>query len=241
MFSLAHNHEGKKVMKSNLFCQLSAGVAGVAGVTLVAIGVISTPVQAARIAIGFFEPQDSTSLAFGNYFYYNYDLEPPNQPSTLDSWDFRIYQNKKEITSMETYRESYLNDISYQNNTLTIKYNSPGIAKILFPDVQNKSTLLSFVFEKLDRSNTRYSNTGYISMEPYSQRKLEFDYDSIVLKPGIPTTDSGSGNSSGSGSSGGSVVGPEPSTYAGTILAFAVLSAAKIVKRKQKNKETFTP
>jgi hypothetical protein len=34
---------------------------------------------------------------------------------------------------------------------------------------------------------------------------------------------------------------PEPSTYVGTILAFGALGAVKILKRKQKNKETFTP
>jgi hypothetical protein len=97
----------------------------------------------------------------------------------------------------------------------------------------------------------RMSYDRYIDV--WGEDDTMFDYfkltvnttpDIIVSLPSSGTGGNSGGrveNSGSSGSSGGTYVGTEPSTYFGTILAFGALGAAKILKRKQKNKETFTP
>jgi hypothetical protein len=82
------------------------------------------------------------------------------------------------------------------------------------------------------------------TMFDYFKLTVNTDGGIIVSLPSSGTGGNSGGrveNSGSSGSSGGTYVGTEPSTYFGTILAFGALGAVKTLKRKQKNKETFTP
>ncbi|WP_293333314.1 PEP-CTERM sorting domain-containing protein [Microcoleus sp. CAWBG58] len=212
-------------MKSNLFGKLSAGVAGVAGVALMAIGVVSTPVQAATIAVSFESKTSSSGLfpapagTFVGQFLWQDEEWGTGTAKDISMWSFLVGVGNNKFVSAIT---DSVTDSFNKNSTLTVKLKSNEVEKALFPDLPNPGiSVLSFTFDNLkyDRYHPVNGQTakGYISTKKpdNSEEKLDFNYTYQVV--------------------------PEPSTYVGTILAFGALGAVKILKHKQKNKETFTP
>ncbi|WP_293143207.1 MULTISPECIES: PEP-CTERM sorting domain-containing protein [unclassified Microcoleus] len=213
-------------MKSNLFGKLSAGVAGVAGVTLVAIGVGSTPVQAATIAVSFESKTSSSGLfpapgTFVGQFLWQDEEWGTGTAKDISMWSFLVGVGNNKFVSAIT---DSVTDSFNKNSTLTVKLKSNEVEKALFPDLPNPGiSVLSFTFDNLkyDRYHPVFNGQtakGYVSTKKpdNSEEKLNFDYTY-------------------------SQVVPEPSTYVGTILAFGVLGAVKVLKRKQKKQETFIP
>jgi hypothetical protein len=117
MFSVGHNHEGEKVMKSNLFGKLSAGVAGVA---LMAIGVVSTPVQAATIGFSFF---DRNSMAQASNPLYDGSLSWDSSKSGIDSisaLNLVVHSPNGPVSA----GRNNVTSVSYSGNTLTVNLTS---------------------------------------------------------------------------------------------------------------------
>ena len=222
-------------MKSNLFGKLSAGVAGVAGATLVAIGVVSTPVQAATIGIKFFDRStfagrgslDSGYPAFDGSFVWNTNAAANN---SISNWKLDIYRPGGTGSSRVT-------SSSYDKDTLTLivnaKITSNGFATQSFPDINvTAPEQLIFSFENISKDGQPviYPPSSWQGQVPYidtlprgSSKVLQADNRTVKWDDVRYT------------------VVPEPSTYVGTILAFGALGGAKILKRKQKKQETFTP
>lgn len=215
-------------MKSNLFGKLSAGVAGVA---LMAIGVVSTPVQAAHLGIGptpildgapgwgstpaqtpALQVQFTPSIDGFGVFHAVFDLR---YGSKLSNWNFD--QNSVEGNSNSEANWIYTNPISnyFSNNDLIVDANV-SLLKINTHTVV-KSKVLHFVFADFTYNpHGQYwkVGTGSVGVVGDERKTSDFRYYAYV---------------------------PEPSTYVGTILAFGALGAAKILKRKQKKQETFIP
>lgn len=241
MFSLAHNHEGKKVMKSNLFGKLSAGVAGVA---LMAIGLGSTPVQAATVTVRFQDTEHINGQYVPNNnpfdFKGQFTFEAFNHNSiSISSWGLASV-NKS--TNQESWITTSKPTITFNNNALSLIYvippsqtgNNVEERRFTLEDLYRTSTP-GYIWNYGDGSSQILTNGNW---QPWAN----LSYNTVVHIPAntpIPPIDPKGyyDNEQGRYYS----LAPEPSTYFGTILAFGALGAVKTLKRKQKNKETFTP
>lgn len=226
-------------MKSNLFGKLSAGVAGVA---LMAIGVGSTPVQAAILQVGFSDRSilagtsvRSNYLHFDGSFLFNTDANN-NAPEQITNWSLSIYgSNQQNVFVPKTYVPSKVTSSSYNEATLTLMVNakitSNEFATEYFPGINvTAPEQLFFTLEKIRKDGQRVIDppspwqVPYVDTLPGGSSQVLQANDTKKHWDRLTYT---------------SV--PEPSTYFGTILAFGALGAVKVLKRQQKNKETFTP
>lgn len=221
-------------MKSNLFGKLSAGVA------LMAIGVISTPVQAATFYRSF---SDKSTLAgtsgpskypkFDGGFWVDTDAND-NTPAQITGWSLSIYgYNQQNVFVPRTYVPSRVTSSSYDETTLTLMVNAKitndELAIKYFPGISvTAQEQLFFTFKDITKDGKPVIYPPSPSQVPYvdtlpggSSQVLQAD-GTTKLWDNVTSV-------------------PEPSTYVGTIVAFGTLGAVKTLKRKQKNKETFTP
>lgn len=191
-------------MKSNLFGKLSAGVAGVA---LMAIGVVSTPVQAATIGLSFY---DRTSIAQASQPLYDGGLSWDSSKSGTDSISAlnlvvhlpngSVSGGVSDVTGVSYSGNTLTVDLTIGTNTVQLQFDrlNPDGTSSPYPPDQNAPGI-----DRMPRGSISINNTSSDQIRYYNV--------------------------------------PEPSTYVGTILAFGTLGAVKVLKRKQKNKETFTP
>lgn len=232
-------------MKSNLFGKLSAGVAGVA---LMAIGVGSTPVQAATIGINFFDRDsftgrgslDSGYPAFDGSFVWNSNAAANN---SISNWKLDIYRPGG--TGISSVTSSF-----YDGNDLKVNVSIESQLVSTRGTDTVGANVLSFLFYDI-ASFTRQtmfpvSNAAaYLLFHDRIAGQGSSNFGNIM--PQIDRFGSGSSyvqktdNTTSKWDEVRYTAVPEPSTYVGTILAFGALGAVKVLKRKQKNKETFTP